>query len=200
MHFEYGQIEIEYLKQKDELLAKAIDRIGFVSRDIEPDLFTGLVNCIIGQQISAKALNTIWGRMLDRFHNITPAVIAGLPAEVLQGVGITMKKAIYIIRIADSVLDGNFLVDELADLPDEVVCKRLVSLAGVGLWTAEMLMIFSMQRKDIFSWNDLAIRRGFMMLHQMNTLDEKTFEEYRRIYSPYASIASLYLWEISLGK
>lgn len=198
--YEYGQTEINYLKSKDYRLALAIDRIGFVHREVIPDLFTGLIYCIIGQQISSKAMVTIWARMLDRFCAITPDKIADLSVDELQSVGITTKKAVYIKQIADAVLNGNLLIEDLHHMPDEDVIKRLVSLAGVGVWTAEMLLIFSMQRKDIISWDDLAIRRGMMMLYHHRKLDKKMFEKYKRRYSPFGTVASIYLWEVSLGK
>lgn len=199
-YFEYGDTEIDYLKKKDKRLAEAIERIGPVKRAAIPDLFAALVNSIVGQQISMKAYETVWQRILDRFDAITPETIASLSAEELQSVGITMRKADYIKGIAEASLNGSLMINALQDLPDEEVIQRLSALKGVGVWTAEMLMIFSMQRKDILSWNDLAIRRGIMMLYHHHELSRERFEKYRRRYSPYASIASMYLWEISLGK
>lgn len=199
-NIEYGETEINYLKNKDKVLAEAIDRIGFVKREVIPDLFAALMNSIVGQQISTKAFETIWRRMLDRFGDITPERIEGLSEEELQSVGITMKKAVYMKDIAAKVTSGEFKIDEIAKLPDEALVKQLSSLKGVGVWTAEMLMIFSLERKNILSWDDLAIRRGIMMLYHHRKLDKDKFEKYRRRYSPYGTVASLYLWEISLGK
>ncbi len=79
------------------------------------------------------------------------------------------------------------------------MARRLSALNGVGVWTAEMLMIFSMGRPNIVSWSDLAIRRGMMLLYHHRKLDKAKFERYRKRYSPYGTVASLYLWEISLG-
>jgi len=199
-YFEYGEAEVNYLKNKDKRLAEAIDRIGLVKREVISDLFTALINSIVAQQISMKAVETIWQRMLVRFGDITPQTIGSVSAEELQSVGITMRKAIYIKNIADAVLDGSFAMDDLQHLSDEEVAKRLSALKGVGVWTAEMLLIFSLQRKNILSWDDLAIRRGIMMLYNHRKLDKTQFEKYRRRYSPYGTVASLYLWEISLGK
>lgn len=200
LHFEYGEKEINYLKSKDSVLGEAIDRIGFLEREVIPNLFIGLIYNIVGQQISMKAADTICGRIKERLENITPEAIHDIPVEELQRVGISMRKADYIKRIADAVLDGSFPIEELSTLPDDEVSKRLSALPGIGVWTAEMLMIFSMQRKNIVSWDDLAIRRGMMMLYHHRKLDKKKFQKYKRRYSPYGTIASLYLWEISLGK
>jgi DNA-3-methyladenine glycosylase II len=198
--FQYGQTEIEYLKKKDKKLAAAIERIGFVERNVISDLFAALINSIVSQQISSKAAATIWARMQERFGEITPENIALKTAEEVQQCGITMKKAIYIKSIADAVLNGEFNIAELSQLPDAEVCKRLSALNGIGVWTAEMLMTFCLQRPNIVSWDDLAIRRGMMMLYHHKKLDKAKFERYKRRYSPYGTVAAFYLWAISAGQ
>ena len=198
--FQYGQKETDYLKKKDKRLAEVIDRIGPVQREIIPDLFAGLVNSIVGQQISTKAFITIWNRIKDLFGTVTPENILSKSAEELQKCGITMKKSVYIRNIAIDIINGTLNLDELYELPDNEVCGRLSSLNGIGIWTAEMLMTFSMQRSDVLSWDDLAIRRGIMMLYGHKKLDKNLFARYKKRYSPYGSVASLYLWELSLGK
>lgn len=198
--FKYGSTEIEYLKKKDKKLAEAIDRIGIIDREVTPDLFTALISSIVGQQISSKAADTIWSRLLNKLGSITPEKICSASPEEIQQCGITMKKASYIKGIAEAVITGDLKIDKLANLSDEEVCNRLIALNGIGVWTAEMLMIFSMQRPDILSYGDLAIRRGMMMLYHHKTLDKKRFERYRKRYSPYGSVASLYLWAISAGQ
>lgn len=197
--FQYGQKEIEYLKKKDKRLAEAIDRIGMLERPVIPDLFSALVNSIVAQQISMKAADTVWGRLLERVGEITPENIAAHSAEEIQKCGITMKKAIYIKNIADTVIRGDLDIAALSELPDDEVARRLSALNGVGVWTAEMMMIFSMCRPDIVSWSDLAIRRGMMLLYHHRKLDKAKFERYKKRYSPYGTVASLYLWEISAG-
>jgi len=199
-YFQYGDLEINYFKSKDKKLAEVIDRIGIVKREVIPDLFSALVNSIVGQQISMKAQATIWQRMLDKLGEITPRSIQALPAEELQKTGISMRKTLYIKNIAEKILNGEFDIERLQGLPDREVIKELTALNGVGVWTAEMLMIFSMQRMNILSWNDLGIRRGLTLLYNLQQLDKNTFEIYKERYSPYCSVASFYLWEISLGK
>jgi DNA-3-methyladenine glycosylase II len=109
----------------------------------------------------------------------------------------SMRKAGYIRGIGEAVASGRLDLDVLREFPDNEVITRLLALNGVGVWTAEMLLIFSMERPDVLSWGDLAIRRGMMRLYGRDTLDREVFERYRKRYSPYGSIASLYLWEIS---
>ena len=196
-YFKYGKKEVQWLKSRDPVLGAAMDEIGHIQRAVTPDLFTAIINSIVGQQISSKAQKTVWGRIQEKFRPFTPEIIASAAPEEIQVCGISMRKTLCIKGIAGLVTDGSLDLEQLHDLPDEEVCKRLIQIKGVGKWTAEMLMIFSMQRKDIISWNDFAIHRGLKILYRHRIITEKLFNKYRRRYSPYASIASLYLWEIS---
>jgi DNA-3-methyladenine glycosylase II len=198
--FKYGSIEIDYLKKKDKKLAEAIDRIGMIEREVKPDLFAALISSIVAQQISAKAADTVWNRIVERFGEVTPERLAQISIEEIQQCGLSMRKASYIMGITEAVIKGELNLEELTKLSDDEVSQRLSELNGIGVWTAEMLMIFSMQRPDIVSWGDLAIRRGMMMLYHHKELSKERFERYRRRYSPYGSVASLYLWAISAGR
>ncbi|HUW65506.1 MAG TPA: DNA-3-methyladenine glycosylase [Spirochaetia bacterium] len=195
--FKYGQIELNHLKKKDKKLGVAIERIGMIERKVTPDLFAALVNSIVGQQISMKAADTVWNRMKERIGEITPQSIVAATAGEIQKCGLSMRKAGYIKGIGDAVAQGELDIAEFPELPDSDIIKRLSSLNGIGVWTAEMLMIFSMERPDVLSWGDLAIRRGMTNLYSLKKLDKAKFERYRKRYSPYGSVASLYLWELS---
>ncbi|MNI24733.1 DNA-3-methyladenine glycosylase 2 [compost metagenome] len=196
-NFEYGQEEIDYLKSVDETLGSAITRLGKVERVIIPDLFTALIYAIVGQLISVKAVHTIWGRMQDQFGEISPHHIAAQTADDIQRCGMTMKKAICIQNIAQTIVQGAFNLDELYDLSDAEVIQKLTTLHGVGKWTAEMMLINSMERRDVVSWGDIAIRRGMMKLYGLPSLTKEQFDEYRLSYSPVGSVASIYLWTLS---
>jgi 3-methyladenine DNA glycosylase/8-oxoguanine DNA glycosylase len=198
-HFEYGSKEIEWLKAKDPVLGAVIDEIGHIERPVISDMFIALVNSIVGQQISSKAMVTVWSRMQERHGPITPRKIYETAAEDLQKCGMTMRKAEYIKEIADSVLSGELDLAQLKDMSDDEVCRRLSQLRGIGIWTAEMLMIFSMQRLNIFSKDDLAILRGLRMVYRHRKITPALFAKYKRRYSPYATIASLYLWSVAGG-
>lgn len=199
MEFLYGQTETKYLKKRDKKLGEVIDALGYLRRSVEPDLFAALVNSIVGQQISTKAQVTIWNRMQDGIGTITPASVLALAPEELQAYGISFRKVSYIQNAARKILTGELDIEGLTTLPDDAVCSKLVQLDGVGVWTAEMLMTFSMQRPDIFSFGDLAILRGLRMLHRHKEIDRARFERYRKRYSPYGTVASLYLWAVAGG-
>ncbi|MDR3269753.1 MAG: DNA-3-methyladenine glycosylase [Tannerella sp.] len=197
--FIYGEKEIAHLKKVDAALGAIIDQLGPIERPVIPDLFAALINSIVGQQISTKAMQTIWKRMIERFGEITPETIAAANARDIQQCGMSMRKANYIKEAAAEVLCGKLDIGALCTMPDDEVSKRLSSLNGIGVWTAEMLMTFSMQRPDIMSWGDMAIHRGLRMLYKHRKIDKKLFQKYKRRYSPYATVASLYLWAIAGG-
>lgn len=199
MFLKYGEKELNYLKQKDKRLGAAIDAIGIIQRKTDGDLFSSVIHHIVGQQISTAAQATIWGRMNAAFGAITPATICSASAGELQAHGITFKKAYYIKDFARKVHQGQFDIHRLSAKSDEEVIAELSGLNGIGIWTAEMLMTFCMQRPNILSYGDLAIHRGLRMLYHHRSIDRKLFEKYRRRYSPYCTVASLYLWAIAGG-
>ncbi|GAB1410439.1 DNA-3-methyladenine glycosylase [Desulfovibrionales bacterium] len=199
MFFAYSEKETSYLKAKDAALAKLIEVVGLIQRPVIPDLFMALVHAILGQQISTKAHATVWRRAQTMFAPITPANMAGLPVSTLQTCGISMRKAVYIHDVADRICAGELDLDELQHLNDETVCQQLCQIRGIGVWTAEMLMTFSMQRMDILSWGDLAIQRGLRMLYRHKAITPALFTKYKKRYSPYATVASLYLWALAGG-
>lgn len=194
--FEYGEKETDYLKKADQVLGEVIDRMGKIERIIIPDLFPALIYAVIGQQISLKAAGTIWARMQERFK-ILPEVIAAVPTEEIQKCGMQSTKAGYIKGIAQKIADREFDLQELYALSDQDAIKKLSTLNGIGRWTAEMLLLNSMERRDIISYGDIAIRRGIMKLYSLPELSKEDFITYKNRYSPYGSIASIYLWRVS---
>ena len=198
-YFEYGDEETSYLAARDPRMAEAIEAVGFIRREVHPDLFAALVNAIMGQQISTKAQATIWKRMTDSLGDVTPECIDALSNDELQAFGLSFRKVSYIKGAAQRVLAGELDLDAIAALPDDEVRRELSGLPGIGAWTAEMLMTFSLQRPDIMSFGDLAIQRGLRMLHHHRRITPELFAKYRRRYSPYGTVASLYLWEIAGG-
>lgn len=200
LYFGYGEEELSFLKSKDKKLAKVIETVGHVHRKVIPDTFMALINAIIGQQISTKAQATIWERFQNMFSPMTPENIRQLSAENLRCCGISQKKAFYIKEIAESISNNSLDLTALGTMSDIEVCARLSQLKGIGIWTAEMLMTFSMQRPNVLSWGDLGIHRGLRMVYRHQTLTRELFTKYHKRYSPYATVASFYLWEVSAGR
>lgn len=195
--FPYGEVEIQHLKRRDRKLSAAIDRIGMIEREIIPDVFSALVKSIVSQQISNKAAQSVCTRLYALVDELTPACIAAMEPSVIQQCGMSMKKATYIKNIAEAALSGELDLPALHTLSDGEIIEKLSSLNGIGIWTAEMLLIFSLCRPDVVSWGDLGIRRGMMNLYGLNKLSREQFERYRKRYSPYGSTASMYLWALS---
>ncbi len=199
MYFEYGEAELSYLRQKDKRLGEVIDRIGHIDRAVDTDLFSSVVHHIIGQQISTKAQATIWQRMQDAFGKVNAEAILNAGVAQLQSFGITFRKAEYITDFAEKVHTGAFDLNAVGQMSDEDAIRELSGLKGIGVWTAEMILLFCMQRPDIFSFGDLAIRRGLRMVYHHRSIDRKLFDKYRRRFHSYCSVASLYLWAVSGG-
>ncbi|MBR0405861.1 MAG: DNA-3-methyladenine glycosylase 2 family protein [Eggerthellaceae bacterium] len=197
--FEYGDEEVAYLKARDPKLAAAIDAVGHVNREMmeEGDLFAAVVHHIIGQQISSAAQATVWARLQEALGEITPAAVCAATSEQLQSCGTSFKKVEYIKGFAEKVASAEFDLDAVAHMPDGEAIKALSSLPGIGEWTAEMLLLFCLGRPDILSFGDLAIHRGMRMVYHHRKVTRAMFEKYRRRYSPYGSVASLYLWAVS---
>ncbi len=198
-YFTYGEKEKEYLKSKDKKLALVIDKIGHIHRETEPDLFSAIVNSIIGQQISSKAHKTVWLRLQAELGEINPDTVLNAGALKIQQLGTTFKKADYILDFAASVKSGKFRLNTLNMLPDNEAMAELMTLKGVGIWTGEMVMLFCLQRPNILSYGDLAIRRGMCMVYNHKEMNKERFERYRRRLSPYCSVASLYFWAVAGG-
>lgn len=193
MYFKYDDQALLYLKSKDQTLGEVIDKIGHIDRGVDTDLFSSVVHHIIGQQISTKAQATIWQRISENLGVLNADSIIAAGVEKLQSFGMTFRKAEYITDFAVKIKNGTFDLEGIWHKSDEEAIAALRSLKGIGVWTAEMILLFCMQRQNIFSFDDLAIQRGLRMVYHHRNIDRKLFEKYRRRFSPYCSVASLYL-------
>lgn len=199
MYFQYGDTEINYLKRKDKKLAWAIEQIGHIERRLDSDLFASVVRHIVGQQISSKAQATVWERLEARLKDVTPLAVHDMSAQELQGLGMSLRKAEYIKDFADKLFSGEFDLNAVEQMSDAEAITALSSLKGIGKWTAEMILLFCLQRPDILSFDDLAIQRGLRMLYHHRKITRELFNKYQKRYSPYGSTAAIYLWAIAGG-
>lgn len=196
MNFLYGKEEMDYLSKRDNKMEVAIKLLGKIERTTEPDLFLATVQNIVAQQISNKAFESVWNKFQNYFQDITPQKINSATSEDIKKLGVSLKKAEYIKNIAEKIINKELDLDMIQKMPDEEAINELVKLNGVGRWTAQMLLLFSMGRKNILSFGDFAIRKGLQNLHNHKEITKTIFEKYRKLYSPYCSVASIYLWEI----
>lgn len=221
-YFAYSDVELDSLKAKDTRLAGAIEKIGRIRREVDSDLIASVVHHIIAQQISTKAQESIWARFCERFgtkenmkqkaRNLTPKSKLNIESLIRAGsdnlrtCGVSARKAEYIIDFARKVQAHEFDIERVKQMSDKEAIDELVKLRGIGVWTAEMILLFCLQRKDIVSYDDLALQRALKLLYGINgegkqgKIPKEIFAKYRAKFSPYGSIASLYLWEISSGK
>lgn len=197
--FRYGEVETSWLASHDPRLGDAIERIGPIEREVDPDLFSSVMHHIIGQQISTKAQATIWRRMCERLGEVTPETVLAAGEGELQALGMTFRKAGYLMELARRIETGAFDLAAVERMPDEEAIRALDELPGIGRWTAEMILLFCLERPNVLSWDDLAIQRGMRMLYHHRRITPELFAKYRRRYSPYGSTASLYLWAIAGG-
>jgi len=195
--FEYGQTEIDHLKRRDKKLGAAIEAIGVIRREIRPDPFEALVMGIVAQQISSKAANAIRRKLHELLGEITPRRVAEADISAMRQCGLSARKAEYVKGTADAAIRGEIDFTRFPEMADKEIIDQLSSLRGIGVWTAEMFLLFSLSRPDVVSWGDQAIRRGMMNLYGLEKLPKGQFDRFRRRYSPYGSVASLYLWVLS---
>lgn len=224
--FTYTAKELDCLKAKDKRLEKAIEKIGTITREGERDIFASVIHHIIAQQISTKAQASIWARFCALFGEMQNGktsegkkaqgtdsqskqkaqALLAIDIDKIRTCGISSRKAQYILDFAHKVQSGEFDIEAVAKMSDEKAIESLIKLRGIGVWTAEMILLFCLQRKDILSYDDLALQRGLKMLYALKCegkngkIPKEVFATYRARFSPYGSIASLYLWEIASGK
>ena len=198
--FNYSEKELSYLSERDEKLADAIKKYGFIEREVFPDFFTALMNTIAGQQISSKALESVWNKLCALLPTMTAETVLATSDEALRSCGLSLKKISWIKGAATEITSGTLDIKTLEAQSDDAVCERLCKLDGIGLWSAEMLMIFALGRKNVLSYGDFGIRRGLSILHGLS-LEEKIskadFKNYKALYSPYGTVAGFYFWKLS---
>jgi 3-methyladenine DNA glycosylase/8-oxoguanine DNA glycosylase len=199
---------VKHLTRVDPVLGALIEKVGPCG--LEPDLarspFQALVRAVAYQQLHGKAAQTILGRFLARFLDTdfpTPQQVWDLSIEQLTAVGFSRPKASYIKEIARMTMEG--VVPgrhQIKRLSDEEIIERLTQIRGVGRWTVEMLLIFSLGRQDVLPVDDFGIRTGFALTYGKRRLPlPKEILEHGERWKPYRSIASWYLWRaVDLAK
>lgn len=159
--------------------------------------FRALVYSILGQQISGKAAAAIRKRLVDYLkpEQIAPQTIARLTPEILRSLGISNQKSRYLLDLAGRVAGGEIRLDRMGRLRDEEVIETLTQVKGIGVWTAQMFLIFSLGRPDVFPHDDLGVRVAIRNLYGLDELPNKeTGHKIAGPWRPYASIASWYCW------
>lgn len=196
-----GDIEA-YLSAADPKLAPLIEatvaRIGVQRITLsKATYFEALVRAIIYQSVSTKAAAAIYARMQQAAKPLTPTKVLALSQEVIRTVGLSTAKARSIHGLAEWFNANRQRVKRLPDLSDNAVVEALTEIAGIGPWTANVFLIFSLGREDVIPAADLGIRRGVQLIDRMREIASiaKVLER-AQSWQPYRSIASIYLWQV----
>lgn len=185
------------LAKKDKQMARAIQLCGPIHREGQFSLFPALVDNLIAQVISKEAASSISAKIRVLYPNCQASQLAVADPLQLRQLGMSWKKANWIIQAAQQFVAQDINEEELKGLSDEEAIQKLIQLDGVGRWTAEMLLIFSLNRPNVVSYGDYGIRKGIQLLYHHKTLNKKQFDRYRKRYAPYGTAASLILWQIA---
>lgn len=189
---------LNHFKKVDPKLYEIAREMDLTDLIKPKDFFVDLVDSITSQQLSGKAAATIFGRLKDLYPNgkITPELTIKIDTEKMRGAGLSYSKIKYIKGIAKAIIDREIDLNKLDEVSDDEVINELIKLKGVGTWTAEMFLMFTLLRQDIFSAGDLGLQNAMIKLYKLE--DKPTREELLEIsknWSPYRTTASRVLWK-----
>lgn len=193
----YEEEERAYVAGKDPVMNELVERFGRLEIRVSGDIFADLVSDIVGQMLSNRVAEVIVGRLRALTGGLTPEKLLAKTLEEIKNCGMSARKAEYILALSRDVKEGKYDFSRLDSMTDGEAIAYLMKIKGVGRWTAEMIAEFSLGRKDIFSYDDMALRNGIVKAHGFKTLSKKRFERLRKKYSPYASVASLYYYRLN---
>jgi DNA-3-methyladenine glycosylase II len=188
-----------HLSHTDPVMADVIARVGPCMLETNPNIFEALVDAIVSQQISVKAADAIMARVRAATIGglITPEALLQHEHEALRAAGLSTPKARYVRDLTERVADGRLDLTQLVDLEDEEVIERLTAVKGIGRWTAEMMLIFSLGRLDVLPVDDLGFVEGVREAYGLEARPtRKEMLERGEGWHPYRSIATWYMWRI----
>ena len=186
---------------RDPALAKVIEQAGpptlTYSRRTESGLFAELAESIAYQQLAGAAAAAIWGRFRALVDGeLTPQAVLALPEEAIRGAGMSGAKTVALKDLAAKVHDGTVPLADVHGVPDDELVARLSSVRGIGRWTAEMFLIFTLGRLDVWPVDDLGVRRGYQLTHGLVEMPKpKALQALGDSYRPYRTIAAWYCWQ-----
>lgn len=186
---------VSHLRERDIVLSRLIETIGPCRMPLRKDRFDALVRSILSQQISTAAARTILGRLVDQIGTPRPETLLALSDEEFRACGISPQKMVYLRDLAARVSTGELPLVRIGRLPDEEIIARLVAVKGIGRWTAQMFLMFSLGRPDILPHDDLGVRNAMKRLYELPESPSRS--EMDRIaapWRPYTTVACWYLW------
>ncbi len=188
---------VRHLRAADPIVRDVIAAVGPFRMRTERRRFQALARSIIAQQISGKAARSIWNRLSNavRPGQVTAAAIAALSLDDLRALGVSPQKAGYLQNLSDHVLQRSVRLDRMGRMPDADVIAELIRVRGIGVWTAQMFLMFSLGRLDVLPHDDLGIRSAIRQLYALPELPGRDqCETIACPWRPYATVACWYLW------
>lgn len=188
--------EVRHLTAADPVLGALIEQVGPIEQRLEADAYSSLASAIVAQQLSDKAASTIWRRLVTALGgDPAPERVLSADDALLRGAGLSRSKASFLRDLAARVTDGSLDLERVATLADEDVIAELTAVKGIGRWTAEMFLIFSLGRPDVLAVDDGALRATASWLYQLDGEDSRAaIARIGEAWAPYRTCASLYLW------
>lgn len=178
----------------DPLLGTLIQRQGTIHREPRSDYFTSLVRAIVGQQLSVKAASSIFER-LNQATNLDPKKVTMLSEDEARALGLSRPKARYIHDLAAHFVEDSAVFNHLDSLNDDEVIKELTAIKGIGVWTAQMFLMFTLIRPDVFAPDDVGLQQAMKRLYGWQEIPASAeLAAYAQRWSPYRTTASWHLW------
>ena len=191
----------KFLISVDKRIKALIDNYDLEGLNPEKSYLKSLVRSIIFQQLSGRAAKTIFDRFMALFleeKNLNANEILSLDSALMRSVGISSSKVNYIKNIAKSFVEKSIDYPNFSKLTDDQIIESLVSIKGVGRWTAQMFLIFTLKRPDVFPEGDLGVRKGFQLFYNLEELPSSELILKRsEVWSPYRSFMARYFWKVS---
>ncbi len=199
---EYWQRAKRALARRDAVMGRIIRAYPRIALQRRGDPFRTLARAIVGQQISVKAAQSVWDRVVAAAPTLAPEAVVGLRVRRLRACGLSERKAEYLRDLARHFVDDSMHLDRWPQMDDEAVIAELVQVRGIGRWTAEMFLIFRLGRPDVLPADDYGVRKGFSVALRKRELPaRKQLEKYAERWRPYRTAASWYLWRaVELAK
>ncbi|GAB5539426.1 MAG: DNA-3-methyladenine glycosylase [Salibacteraceae bacterium] len=185
--------------RKDQVLGRVIEKVPLVVPAVQTDIYSVLLRTVVEQQLSVKAARTIWSRVLTKFsHNPSPTHILESDPEELRSCGLSYQQINYFKNVADFARHGKLMNKELSKMDDDALIRHLSSIKGIGKWSAEMILMFSLGRPNVFPVDDLVIRNAMIKLYGLTSERKalyKDLEQIAAMWAPYRSYACYLLWD-----
>ncbi len=187
--------EIQILIKQDPTLKQLFDLKSEITVDVDDNYFVSLVGTIVSQQLSSKVARVLFTRLSTLCqHDITPEKIKDMLPETMRSMGLSYQKQSYLKSLADCMLNQTVVFDHIHTMTNQEVIDMLIRIKGIGVWSAEMFLMFSLGREDVFSVGDLGLRNAVKKLYNAPELTHKEILNISESWQPYRSIVSHYLW------